>query len=156
LILYLVQHGKAHPKEVDPERGLTPEGRAETEKVAAGAAKIGLRVSEIIHSGKKRARETAEILANHLAPGTVPIASGGLDPDADLAPAVERLGTKDLLMLVGHLPFLEKLVSYLIVGDSSTRVVEFENSGIVCLEAARERPGKGDWAVKWALTPEIA
>jgi len=56
-------------------------------------------------------------------------------------------------MLVGHLPFMEKLVSYL-VADSPDRppVVRFQNGGIVCLG----RDLKSDaWFIKWTLFPQI-
>ena len=33
--VYLVQHGEAKPKDVDPSRSLTERGREETERVAA-------------------------------------------------------------------------------------------------------------------------
>jgi phosphohistidine phosphatase len=156
MILYLVQHGRASPKETDPERSLTEEGIAETEKVAVRAEKIGLHVSEIIHSGKKRARETAMILARHLTCGTAPSVSDDLDPDDDVTAIVASLGNKDSILLVGHLPFLERLVSSLVLGDPSIRLVRFTNSGIVCLETVEGRSGEKAWVVKWALTPEIA
>jgi phosphohistidine phosphatase len=156
LIIYLVQHGKAFPKEADPERSLTEGGKAETRKVATRAEKLKLHVSEIVHSGKKRAYETAEILASHLTPGRTPTTCRGLDPNDDVAPIAEWLGDKDGYMLVGHLPFLEKLVSFLIASDPTIRLIQFTNSGIVCLEAEEGESGKKVWSVKWAMTPEIA
>jgi phosphohistidine phosphatase len=156
MTLYLVQHGKALPKESDPERSLTEDGKAETEKTALKAKKLGLQVSEIVHSGKERARQTAEILARHLTPGRAPTASAGLDPKDDASPIARTLGDKDGLMLVGHLPFLDKLVSCLILGEPSTRLIRFTNSGIVCLESGEGEPGHEVWLCKWVMTPEIA
>lgn len=46
--LYLVQHGKAFDEKVDPERRLTPEGVAETERIAKYLNSIGIIVAEII------------------------------------------------------------------------------------------------------------
>ena len=63
MALYLVQHGKSLPKEADPEKGLSEEGRSEVEMIAAVARGYGVPVAGISHSGKKRARQTAEILA---------------------------------------------------------------------------------------------
>jgi len=34
MAIYLAQHGKAASKDVDPQRGLTPDGVAETDRVA--------------------------------------------------------------------------------------------------------------------------
>jgi hypothetical protein len=66
--LYLVQHGKSLPKEEDPDKGLSSEGTKEVERIAQMAKEHGVRVSSIKHSGKKRARQTAEILAAGLRP----------------------------------------------------------------------------------------
>ena len=64
--LYLVQHGKSLPKEEDPERGLSPEGLTEVEGIADAAKTNGIRVARIDHSGKKRARQTADLFASAL------------------------------------------------------------------------------------------
>jgi broad specificity phosphatase PhoE len=83
--VYLVRHGEAKPKEVDPERGLTAAGRREVEAVARSVAGAAAGVPRIWHSGKRRAAETAEILAQFLstpheaAPESR--ARQGLDPD---------------------------------------------------------------------------
>ncbi len=62
--LYLMQHGKARPKEEDPDRSLSDEGRAEVGRVAGFLAKTDVvRSLPILHSGKTRARQTAEGLA---------------------------------------------------------------------------------------------
>ena len=66
--LYLVQHGEAKSKTEDPQRPLTKRGRDEVQRVAAFAAKAGLKVSQVRHSGKRRAEETASILAERLSP----------------------------------------------------------------------------------------
>jgi len=58
--------------------------------------------------------------------------------------------TKDL-MIVGHLPFLDKLASLLISGNENARIVLFRYSNIVCLD---QKEDKG-WAVRWILTPEM-
>ena len=54
-------------------------------------------------------------------------------------------------MLVGHLPYLEKLTSYLITGDENVRPVLFRNAAINCLEQKENK----QWAVRWTLTPEM-
>ena len=61
MALYLVQHGKSLSKDIDPERGLSEEGRAETKRIAEVAQGYRVNVRAIKHSGKKRARETADI-----------------------------------------------------------------------------------------------
>ena len=63
MYVYLVRHGEAKKEEQDPEQGLTDDGAGEVRKVAAYAEKIGVRVSQIFHSPKRRARETAALSA---------------------------------------------------------------------------------------------
>jgi phosphohistidine phosphatase len=68
MAVYFVQHGKSLSKDIDPERGLSDEGRAEVGHIAKVARDYGVHVAEIRHSGKKRAQQTAEIFASALKP----------------------------------------------------------------------------------------
>jgi len=148
--LYLVQHGKAFDEKVDPERKLTPEGVAETTLVASYLARVGVSVNGIVHSGKARALQTAEIFAKHLNARFVK-AIDGLNPNDDpgiIAGKLSELG--DGVMIVGHLPHLSKLVSLLVVGNSSVQVVNFRYSGVLKL-----RYLGGGWVIDWYITPEL-
>ena len=150
--LYLVQHGEAKPKDVDPERRLTEKGRRDAEKVAAFLRPLGLAVTAVRHSGKPRARETAEILAGALdAKGGV-VERAGLAPNDPVAPVAEEINSAaEDTMIVGHLPFLGKLASALVAGEESTGVLAFRNGGVVCMV----RTDEGAWAVLWAVTPDV-
>jgi phosphohistidine phosphatase len=148
--LYLIQHGEAKPEAEDPERSLTARGEEEVRRVSVVAKKMEIRSLKVYHSGKRRAQQTAHILASAL---TLPVESAqGLNPLDNIWPWVERISkeTKDL-MIVAHLPFLEKLASLLLCGDESARVVLFRYGAIVCLD----RKEGGGWAVHWVLTPEM-
>ena len=52
MALFLVQHGKSLPKELDPDQGLSDEGFAETKRIAEVAKGYGINVMRILHSGK--------------------------------------------------------------------------------------------------------
>ncbi len=54
------------------------------------------------------------------------------------------------LMLVGHLPYLSRLVARLLEMEQDRVVVEFRMGGVVRLD--RNQGGK--WVVHWAITPE--
>jgi phosphohistidine phosphatase len=153
MALYLVQHGKAAPADIDPERGLTAEGRAEVERIAGVARGYRVRVAAIAHSGKKRARETAEIFADRLGPGISVTAMTGMDPNDNVAPFGDSITAADNRMCVGHLPFMEKLTSYLITGSVEKPVFKFQNGGIVCLDIHQ---ATGTWVIRWALMPYIS
>ena len=148
--LYLVQHGEAKKKEEDPQRPLTEKGRLNTEKIAGFLARAGIKVDRIVHSGKLRAKQTAEILAEKLG-------ASRIEEDPDLEPlAPPEKWTKRLealnedTMLVGHLPHLSLLASLLLTGDKNIQPVKFTYSGVVCLE----KTGDG-WKLVWMITPEL-
>jgi phosphohistidine phosphatase len=150
--IYLVQHGAAEPKSVDPARPLAERGREETGQVAAFAARLGLEVDQIRHSGKTRAEQTAAILGQALSPPGGVLAVSGLAPKDDVRAMAETLARETgPVMLVGHLPFLPRLAGLLLTGDPDRTVVQFLNSGIVCLVRGEE-----GWAVAWIITPHIA
>jgi phosphohistidine phosphatase len=79
------------------------------------AAALGVEVTEIRHSGKTRARQTAEIIGQALSPPQGVKAVSGLSPLDDVGPVAEELDeVSEPLMLVGHLPFLERLAGQLL------------------------------------------
>lgn len=149
--LYLVQHGQARPAAEHPDRPLTDQGRREVETVAALLARGQPRLSRIVHSGKTRARQTAELLADQLTPGQPVETATGLDPNAPVEPWVATANgwTEDRL-LVGHQPFLGKLVSRLVLGDERV-LVDYQPGTVVCLE----RAGAGDWRIVGMLGPAL-
>jgi phosphohistidine phosphatase len=153
MALYLVQHGKSLPREQDPEQGLSKEGLEEVNRIAGVAAGYGVRPGTIRHSGRKRAQQTARVLAEAL------LAEGGeAEPISDIGPVddaaafASTLHSDDNLMLVGHLPFMERLAGFLVTGSTERLVFKFQNGGIVCLD---KNPEDGFWFIKWALMPKI-
>jgi phosphohistidine phosphatase len=153
MALYLVQHGKSLPQEQDPEQGLSQEGFTDVNRIAEVAANYGVRPSAIRHSGKKRARQTAEIFAEALLGDMSKVGPiSGIDPLDDVAAVANALKTGDNLMLVGHLPFMERLAGFLIAGSAERLVFKFQNGGIVCLDKNRDAQW---WFIKWTLSPRI-
>lgn len=150
--LYLVQHGKSRPKQEDPQQGLSSAGEEETARIAEVARVYGVEVAVIHHSTKKRAGQTARRFAHALSPpgGIEEIA--GLKPMDDVKAMAETIKAGDNRMLVGHLPFMSRLVSWLITGDTEKPVFAFQNSGIVCLDMTADQ----DWVIKWTLMPHIS
>jgi phosphohistidine phosphatase len=150
--LFLVQHGKSLSKDKDPEQGLSEEGSLEVEQIAKAAEKYGVQVSRIIHSGKKRAFQTADIFASFLKPEYGVQEKDGLKPLDDVSIWAGEINIEDNIMLVGHLPFMERLTSYLITGSIDKPVLKFQNGGIVCLDKDVD---SGFWIIRWTLMPKI-
>jgi phosphohistidine phosphatase len=147
--LYLVRHGEAKPKDEDPERGLTDAGRAAVTRMAAWAAAAGIQVDEIRHSGKPRAQQTAEIFAQQL--GLRTVAAPGLAPKDDVAAitgAIEH--EQGNIMLVGHLPFLERLAALLITGDAEDKVLTLEASALAELTQTDD-----GWTITGLMQPRL-
>ena len=147
-----MQHGKPVSKEEDPDRPLSDQGKKDVEKIASFLQKCGLNIEDIFHSGKTRARQTAEIMSTRLIPRVKPQKKGSLSPLDDVKETANQIekNEKDLL-IAGHLPHLAKLTSLLIARDESIPVVGFQQGGVVCLEKGEE----GNWAVVWMLLPEL-
>jgi len=152
MALFLVQHGKSLPKDKDPQKGLSQEGIAETERIAQVAKGYAVGVSKITHSGKTRARQTAEIFEAALKPSGGIHESSGLSPLDDVTVFADTIDSTKDVMLVGHLPFMERLTAYLVTGSSEKPVFKFQNSGIVCLDTD---PATESWVIKWTLMPHI-
>ena len=151
MTLLLVQHGKNLPKEKDPERGLSPEGRKDVERVAELLRNYRVPVYEIWHSGLKRASQTADIFASRIEKSISPLRKDGLAPLDDVTNL--NLDRDENLMIVGHLPFMERLVSFLVAGSPDRPpVVKFQNGGIVALDKNDET---GSWYIKWMLFPRM-
>ena len=150
--LYLVQHGKSRPKEIDSDSPLSEEGKTTVRRTAKTAAEYHIRVSQIIYSGKTRARQTAEIISMYIKPESGIRESTGLNPNDDIYPIASTIKGQENIMLVGHLPFMERLVSFLITGTDKHTVVKFQNGGIICLDQYTE---KATWYVKWMIMPEM-
>jgi phosphohistidine phosphatase len=150
--LYLVQHAKAASEQEDPQRSLTEAGRKELQKAAAFAGRLDLSVERIWHSGKIRAAQTAEILAEAVTLKDGSVAREALGPNDDVTPVARKLGAAEKdVMIVGHLPFLSRLASLLLTGSESGDTVTFRNAGIVCVE----RGADGRWHICWVVTPEV-
>ena len=152
MTLYLVQHGRSLPKDIDPDQGLAEKGVVETQRIADVAANYGVKVSLIKHSAKTRAHKTAEIFASALNPAGGIVEVGGLKPLDDVIAFAASIDPDENTMLVGHLPFKERMASYLVTGSPDKPVFKFQNSGIVCLS---KDPAIGSWVIIWTLMPKI-
>ncbi|MFH1338650.1 MAG: phosphohistidine phosphatase SixA [Candidatus Omnitrophota bacterium] len=147
--LYLVQHGLALPEEKDSRKPLSPEGKDTTQKVGKFLDTKGVKVECIWHSEKLRSIQTAQVLSECISyPRT--------EKRKDLNPSdpVDRFYTEFLkinkdFMIVGHLPFLQKLASLLLTGSEGLELVSFRYSAVLCLEY------RDKWKISWFITPEM-
>ena len=150
--LYLVQHGQACSKDVDPKRPLTEQGKTDVNRLAVFLRKSGVSVERIIHSGKLRASQTAERLVNAIAAGSVPEVSEVINPNDDPTQFAQlSFSWRCDTLIVGHLPFMAKLVSQLTLRNTQTVFTEFTPGSAVCLE----RHDNNRWTLNWMVRPEV-
>jgi phosphohistidine phosphatase len=152
MALYLVQHGKNLPENMDINKGLSEEGIAEVKRIAEVARHYGIKISKILHSGKTRARQTARIFASALTVKNEIEETEGMKPLDNVVNFAKQIEVHENIMIVGHLPFLSKLTSYLVVGSEEKVIFKFQNGGIVCLDKESDSQF---WIIKWALMPDI-
>jgi len=147
-----MRHGRPVSKEEDPDKPLSDQGRGDVERMAEFFEKGGVKIEEFLHSGKARARQTAEIMASGLNPGVTPVEKQGLSPMDDVHEIAGYINERDKdLMIAGHLPHLANLTSLLVAGSESIPVVSFQEGGVLCLE----KGGRSRWTIAWMLVPEI-
>lgn len=156
MALFLVQHGCSASKDIDPEKGLTDLGKKETERMAIVAKGYRIPVQKIVHSGKKRAEQTAAMYQQALALKSPMAQISGINPQDDVQAFAATIDPQKNWMVVGHLPFMERLVAFLITGVEDIRVYRFQNSGIVCLDVQQDAGKVPDWFIKWTLNPVIS
>ena len=152
--IYLVQHGAAVPKDENAERPLSDQGREDVKRVASFLARSGVSAGRVIHSGKRRAQETALLLSAVIGPGNmIEEAGDGLAPNdpTDLFFAAIEEWTEDTI-IIGHLPFMSKLTSRLLTGDEDETLVHFKPGAVACLERGENG---GGWTVLWFVKPEL-
>ena len=151
MMLYLVQHGDAVAKEIDPDRPLSAKGKQDIERLVNHISNWGLGDTQIIHSGKSRARQTAENLIAAFGSMAQPRVEQNLGPMDSPVPLAERLKNQsENMAVVGHMPYLGKLIARLVTGNEDSAVVTSRPGTLVGLE----RDEHGRWSVICMLRPE--
>jgi phosphohistidine phosphatase len=146
-LIYLVHHAVALDSAVDPQRPLSAEGRAHAARLAAEAAARGVRPAVIWHSGKLRARQTADALRIACHPSAELSAIRGLQPTDPPEWIRDRLtGEEREVMLVGHFPSLPRVLHALVTGSLDGGSAAFPIHGAVALE-----PEGTLWVVRWEI-----
>ena len=164
--LYLMRHGIAADLGEggvisDADRPLTPEGRARMKQAAGGIREFGLKFNVVLTSPLLRARQTAEAVAevlelqhkvkiiDSLAPGRAFVESEGRHAEIFLELGAYQF---DRALLVGHMPDLSELASFLLTGNRSLNI-EFKKGSLCAIEVA-SLPPRGPGLLRWLMTPK--
>ena len=130
-------------------RPLSSAGRAATDRLAALAAQRGVKPDVIWHSGKLRARQTADAYWKACNPFAWITAERGLLPDDPPQWIRDRLIDEARSVLIAsHMPYLPRLLALMVRDGAGTgeSIASFPLHGCVALEP------KGDgWKELWRL-----
>jgi len=149
--VYLVQHAEALPSEVNPVRPLSEKGESDARLMGEYLFRHAhLYLSEVLHSGKERAAQTAGLMAESF--GVPPKPATGLNPSDDPEVWAKQLTTSNKdVMLIGHLPHLQRLAGLLLGNDEGLSMLKFRMGGVICMERNDVR----EWRIEWVLTPAL-
>jgi phosphohistidine phosphatase len=149
MFVFLVHHGAAVGPEVDPRRPLAPDGRTASERVAAAAAARGARPAVVWHSGKLRAKQTAEIFRSACNPFAEISATKDLQPDDSPRWIRDRLrGESRDILIAGHYPHLPGLLAEMLgVPDGAS----FPPHGIVAMSSS---DAGETWKELWRISAD--
>jgi phosphohistidine phosphatase len=148
--LYLVRHGESALTGSDNERPLSEKGKKDIQRLVEFISSLKIEVSFAFQSPKLRAQQTASMLLTAIHSKNKIEIHNELDPMAVVDHMIEELyvSQQDTL-LVGHMPFMGKLVAKLITGDEYKDIVLFQPGCMLCLEYM----GNGQWVICWMLSP---
>ena len=132
--LFLVHHAEAVGPEVDTRRPLSSSGQAHADRLAADAAARGAKPAAVWHSGKLRAKQTAQSFWRDCNALAEFVATPDLQPTDPPSAMRDRLrGESRDILIAGHFPHLPRLLSLLLNREAS-----FPQHGVVALESDDE------------------
>jgi phosphohistidine phosphatase len=150
LKLYLVRHGQYVPIDISMTCPLSLDGIADIKRLASYLAHRRVKVTQIFHSSKSRARQTAEILAEPLKADHCDLLAG-LEPNDPIPPMLKNISDwSNDVMLVGHLPFIGLLTNQLLDHDEANTLVNYQPGTVACLSNDNNQ-----WSIDWVLPPGI-
>ena len=158
MLLYILRHGEAETEDAIPDekRALTTEGTINLKHTARAIVRMELRFDEVYCSPLLRARQTAEIILKSMKDKPKLTETELLVNGADFGKLFSLLGKhseKSAVLLVGHEPYLSRLISMFIVGNTRA-TVEMKKGGLACVHVHHPvTSGLGE--LRYLLTPHL-
>jgi len=158
--LYVLRHGIAVERGApdfanDSERPLTAEGEKQLRQIATAMKKMDLQFDLILSSPFLRAKQTAEIVAKNLKLKKRLKFSDELKPDGGVKNLFRQLNelkpAPENVLLVGHEPYLSRLISLLVSGGENV-AIDFKKGGLCKLKVEKLQTGRCAM-LAWLLTP---
>lgn len=156
--LYLLRHGIAVEPGAsikDAERPLTPRGRRRLVQITRAMRALRISFDLILTSPYVRAEQTAGIVARSLKLKQKLACFEALTPGGNPQALVQHLNglrpKSKSVLLVGHEPYLSKLVALLTSGNTNLEM-DFKKGGFCKLEIEKLRCGRCA-TLAWLLAP---
>ncbi|QHG92693.1 phosphohistidine phosphatase SixA [Coxiella endosymbiont of Amblyomma sculptum] len=160
--LFCVRHGHAERlSHHTDERSLTQEGIDAVSRIAVYLKQRKVQIMHLMYSGKLRAQQSAKILSEIVAISSIKNGKTAtkvctlLEPEhSSVTPLVDLIKKwHENTMLVGHMPFLSRLVSALVLGNDSCHcnILRLSPGTVVCLE----RTENFQWILDWIIHPDL-
>ncbi len=157
--LYIVRHAIAaneSPEGDDSQRPLTDQGRRKMYRISKALKDLGESLDVILTSPYLRATPTARLLAKNLGvPKDRILVTDTLSPAGEVFDLVKLIGEKcqgmESIALVGHEPYLSRLIALLISGDPSLAIT-LKKGGVCRLAIEALQPSRCA-TLEWLLTP---
>jgi len=150
-----MQHGLALSEEQDPQRHLSPEGKAQIKRTASAMKEMGASFDLMISSPKARAKESAEIIAGTLSYPLKEIeVTDTLAPNSspeDFINFLTEFKNRERVFIAGHLPSLHNIALHLLCESCSINI-KFEMGGVMRVDAERLPTRQG--ILRYYLLPE--
>jgi len=159
--LYLLRHGIAARRGTawrhDADRPLTKKGAKKIRDVAKAMRDLGLSFDIILSSPLRRAKETADIVARVLRCRkklrfTDHLKIGG-SPEALVHEITTRHRKAGAVLLVGHEPYLSRLISVLVSGTEDLSI-RMKKGGLCKLSVQSLRHGRCA-TLQWLVGPSL-
>jgi phosphohistidine phosphatase len=150
LYLYVLQHGEAVPKEIQPDRPLSEQGIRDVRILARHMQNMGVQLQNVFHSGKLRAQQSARLITETISPEIRPVQTEGLNPNDDPSMIIgdfEQMNEN--ILIVSHMPFVSRLCSTLLTGTTEAEFASVPGT-LFCLEKADDK-----WRLVYMLRPDF-
>ena len=139
----------------DSERPLTDEGKCKLRKICKAMKQLDLSFDLILSSPYKRARQTAEIVAEHFNEEVE--FTDSLTPQGSMQELIAEINQikplPENVMVVGHEPYLSELLSLLVSGETRFGVT-LKKAGLAKISVDDLKYGRCG-SLEWLLTPKV-
>lgn len=157
--ILVLRHGiaeEARPGQADAERALTREGKQKLRALLRRLAKAGVRPSLVLTSPYLRARQTAEIARDVLAPEAMIVPARALAPGSTPQEAWEEIrlySNQNSVLCASHEPLCSELAGYLLGAPGLP--IDFKKGAMMRIDTDGAGP-RPRGVLRWFVIPKLA